>query len=83
MRRGSETFPTFQKHPHLNHIIKSEVHPGKEAGALHPKDRDEDVGDRDEEDDNGCYVVQAVQALVVGLVIDVPPSCNEHMHTHQ
>lgn len=36
------------------------MHPGKEAGALHPKDRDENVGDKDEEDDNGHAVVQAV-----------------------
>lgn len=36
------------------------MHPGKEASALHPKDGDEDVGDKDEEDDNGHYVVQAV-----------------------
>lgn len=36
------------------------MHPGKKAGALHPKDRDEYVGDKDEEDDDGHAVVQAV-----------------------
>lgn len=50
------------------------VHPGKEARALHPKDRDEDVGNKDEEDDDGGAVVEAVQALVVGLVVEVSPS---------
>lgn len=29
------------------------MHPGKEAGAFHPKHRDEDIGDKDEEDDDG------------------------------
>lgn len=57
------------------------MHPGKEAGALHPKDRDEDVGDKDEEDDDGYRVVQAVQALLVGLLVDVTPGCNRHTHT--
>lgn len=45
-----ELFPT----------LESEMHPGKEAGALHPEDRDEDVGDKDEEDDDGYDVVHAV-----------------------
>lgn len=56
------------------------MHPSKEAGALHPKDRNEDVGDKDEEDDDSCNVVQAVQTLVVGLVIDVSLSCSRHPH---
>lgn len=54
------------------------MHPGKEASALHPEDGDEDVGDKDEEDDYGYDVVQAVQALLVGLFSDVSPSCNRH-----
>lgn len=81
----SKSFPTFQKHPHIRVIpcvTKSEMHPGKEAGALHPEDRDEDVGDEDEEDEDGHGVVQAVQALLVGLFADVSPSCNEHTHVH-
>lgn len=36
------------------------MHPGKEAGALHPHNRDEEIGDKDEEDDDGYDVVQAV-----------------------
>lgn len=59
------------------------MHPGKEAGALHPEDGDEDVGDKDEEDDYGYDVVQAVQALLVALFSDVSPSCNRHTRTHQ
>lgn len=62
------------------------MHPGKEAGALHPKDRDENVGDKDQEDDNGHAVVQAVKTLLIGLLGDISPSCNTHArartHTH-
>lgn len=61
---------------------KSEVHPCKEAGALHPEDGDEDVGDKDEEDGNGYDVVQAVQTPLVGLLCDIPPSCNRRIHAH-
>ena len=56
------------------------MHPGKEASALHPKDRDEDVGDKDEEDDNGHHVVLAVEPLLIGLLSDVSLSCDTHMH---
>lgn len=61
------------------------MHPGKEASALHPEDGDEDVGDEDEEDDDGYDVVHAVQALLVGLLADVSASCNRrrHAHTHK
>ncbi len=45
------------------------MHPGKEAGSLHPEGGDENVGDEDEEDDDGGRVVQAVQALLVALLI--------------
>lgn len=41
-------------------FLPSEMHPGKEACAFHAEDRDADVGDEDEEDDDGCGVVQAV-----------------------
>lgn len=41
-------------------LFKSEMHPGKESSALHPEDRDEDVGDKDEEDDDSYDVVHAV-----------------------
>lgn len=58
------------------------MHPGKEAGALHPKDGDEDVGDKDEEDDHGHHVVQAVQPLLIGPLGDVSLSCDTHMHAH-
>lgn len=58
------------------------MHPGKKAGALHPEDGDEDVGNRDEEDDDGYSVVQAVQALLVALFSDVSLSCSRHTHTH-
>lgn len=58
------------------------MHPGKKAGALHPKDRDEYVGDKDEEDDNGHAVVQAVEPLLIGLLGDISASCNTHKHTH-
>lgn len=59
------------------------MHPGKEARALHPEDGDEDVGDKDEEDEDGRCVVQAVQALLIGLFVDVSPSCNNvHTNTH-
>lgn len=58
------------------------MHPGKEASSLHPKDRDEEVGDEDEEDEDGCDVVQAVQARLVGLFSDVSPGCNTRVHTH-
>lgn len=59
------------------------MHPRKEAGALHPKDCDEDVGDEDEEDENSDDSVQAVQALLVGFLCDIPPSCKRaHAHTH-
>lgn len=71
----SEYFPT------LPHFLL-EMHPGKKAGALHAKDRDEDVGDEDEENDDGCGVVQAVQALLVGFVVEVSPSCNKHTCIH-
>lgn len=60
---------------------KSEVHPGKEAGAFHPENRDEDAGDEDEEDNDSCDIVQAVQALLVGLLCDVSPGCNTHTRT--
>lgn len=55
----AESFPTFPKQPHIC-VRNSEMHPGKEAGALHSENRNEDVCDKDEEDDNGCPVVQAV-----------------------
>lgn len=58
------------------------MHPGKESSALHPEDRDEDVGDKDEEDDDSNDVVHAVQTPLVGLFIDVLPGCNTHVHTH-
>lgn len=59
------------------------MHLGKDASALHPEDGDTDVGDEDEEDDDGGGVVQAVQALLVGLFVDVSPSCKKHkMYTH-
>ena len=58
------------------------MHPGKEACALHPKDRDEDVGNEDEEDDDSYGVVQGVHSLLVGLFIDVPPGCNTHLQKH-
>lgn len=63
---------------------KSEVHPCKEASALHPEDRDEDVGDKDEEDENSDDSIQAVQTLLVGFFGDIPPSCKQaHAHTQQ
>lgn len=52
------------------------MHPGEEAGAFHPKHGDKDVGDEDEEDNDGCVVVQAVQALLVGLYSDVSSCCS-------
>ena len=59
------------------------MHPGKEAGALHPEGGDEDVGDKDEEDEDGYGVVQAVQALLVGFYGDVSPSCRKHAHVQK
>lgn len=41
-------------------LFESEMHPGKESRALHPEDRDEDVGDKDKEDDDSYDVVHAV-----------------------
>lgn len=63
---------------------KLEVHPCKEAGALHPKDGDEDVGDKDEEDENSDDRIQAVQTLLVGFFGDIPPGCKwAHACTQQ
>lgn len=75
----SKRLHTFVSFPY---ITRSEMHPGKEAGALHPEDGDEDVGDKDEEDDDGDSVVQAVQALLVALFSDVSLSCSRHTHMH-
>lgn len=60
------------------------MHPRKEASALHPEDRDEDVGDKDEEDENSDDSIQAVQTLLVGFFGDIPPSCKRaHARTQQ
>lgn len=48
--RGAHCLPT----------LRLEMHPGKEASSLHAHDRDEDVGGKDEEDDDGYQVVHAV-----------------------
>lgn len=45
------------------------MHPGKEACAFHAHSRDEDVGDEDDKNDDSDGVVQAVEALVVGLIV--------------
>lgn len=55
--------------------------PREVSSALHAEGADEEVEGCGDEDYDGRYVVQVVQALLQGGVIQVPTTCDTHAHT--
>lgn len=49
--------------------------PWEVTGTLHAKGTDKEVEDRGDENHDGCYVVQVVQTLLQGGVVQVPAAC--------
>lgn len=56
--------------------------PREVSGALHREGADEEVQDCRGEDHEGRHVVQVVQTVLQGAVIQVPTACDIHTCTH-
>lgn len=56
--------------------------PREVSSALHAEGTDEEVEDCGDEDYDGCYVVQVIQTILQGAVIQVATACDTHTHIH-
>lgn len=57
--------------------------PREVSSALHRESADEEVQDCSGEDHEGRHVVQVVQTVLQGAVIQVPTACDIHTCTRQ
>lgn len=57
--------------------------PREVSGALHREGADEEVQDRCGKDGESRHVVQVIQAVPQGAVIQVPTACEIHTRTRQ
>lgn len=56
--------------------------PREVSGALHREGADEEVENGCGKEYEGRHVVQVVQTVLQGTVIQVPAACHTHKHTH-
>lgn len=57
--------------------------PWEVSGALHREGADEEVEDGCGEEHEGRHVVQVVQTILQGAVIQVPAACHTRTRTHK
>lgn len=65
-------------HKHPRASVNAHHEPGEVASALHPEGADEEVEDRGEENHDGCYIVQVIQTLLLGAVVQIPTAWGSH-----
>lgn len=62
--------------------VNTHHEPREVSAALHPEGADEQVEDGGDEDQYGYEVVQAIQALLQGAVIQIPTACEGHTNAN-
>lgn len=61
--------------------VNAHHEPREVSSALHAEGTDEEVEDGGDEDNDGCYVIQVIQAVLQGGVIQVPTANDDDQNS--